>query len=366
MARPHGPLRPAARRADDLHLARLVRELQREGQRPAADARPEQPVPRTRARELPRPVPGGHHRPGDAGLPRRHLQRQARTERELRARDDGAVLARRRPRRLHRGRRPRNGPRADRLDGRMDRKQRACRTSASTPPATTAGNKTVFGQTGNWNWEDAVRLCVDAPAARLVLREQAVELLRPRAARRSDARLAAGALHLAPATASAPVVEAILQHPDFLERPRARHAAGRLQRRPAARDRPPDRHHRLGVAVLGRRAAAVLPAQRLRLGLHPLAGHLHRQGALGNRQLRDRRRPTRTRGRAKANRTTAKPRTAAEALASALAYWGSPRSRGESRAVHRRLRPDLPRRAWPPPNGSRAPTGRCARTRCGC
>ncbi len=30
-------------------------------------------------------------------------------QRELRARDDGAVLARRRPRRLHRGRRARNG-----------------------------------------------------------------------------------------------------------------------------------------------------------------------------------------------------------------------------------------------------------------
>ena len=40
------------------------------------------------------------------------------------ARDDGAVLARRRPRRLHPGRRARHGARADRLAGGMDRKQR--------------------------------------------------------------------------------------------------------------------------------------------------------------------------------------------------------------------------------------------------
>ena len=44
---------------------------------------------------------------------------QVRPERELRARDDGAVLARRRSWRLHRGRRARNGPRADRLAQRL-------------------------------------------------------------------------------------------------------------------------------------------------------------------------------------------------------------------------------------------------------
>ena len=43
-------------------------------------------------------------------------------------------------------------------------------------------NKTVFGQTGNWGWEDACRLCVENPAPPLLLRRQAVELLRPAAA----------------------------------------------------------------------------------------------------------------------------------------------------------------------------------------
>ncbi len=74
--------------------------------------------------------------PGDARVPRRDLQRQERTERELRARDDGAVLARRRPRRLHRGRRARNGPRADRLAAEWSRRK-GCTNSTSTPPATT-------------------------------------------------------------------------------------------------------------------------------------------------------------------------------------------------------------------------------------
>ena len=75
VAGPHGPLRPAARRADDVHLARLVRQLQREGEQPAADARPERPVSRDGARQLPRPVRGGHRQPRDARVPRRDLQR---------------------------------------------------------------------------------------------------------------------------------------------------------------------------------------------------------------------------------------------------------------------------------------------------
>ncbi len=43
----------------------------------------------------------GHERPGDAALAVRHRQREGRAERELRARDDGALHARREPR-LHR------------------------------------------------------------------------------------------------------------------------------------------------------------------------------------------------------------------------------------------------------------------------
>ena len=53
-----------------------------------------------------------HARPGDAAVPVARRLRQGRAERELRARADGAVHARQR---LHRDRRPRGRPRADRL-----------------------------------------------------------------------------------------------------------------------------------------------------------------------------------------------------------------------------------------------------------
>ena len=152
-----------------------------------------EPVPRTGAGQLPRTVPGGDHQPGDADLPGRHLQQPLGTERELRARDDGAVLTRRRPRRLHRGRRQGDGPLADRVDGRMDRKQRAAELPLRrrTPRQ---GVKTVFGQSGNFNYADAVSLCVSPSVAPVVLRQQAVELLRAGAAAGSHARVAAGDL----------------------------------------------------------------------------------------------------------------------------------------------------------------------------
>ena len=49
------------------------------------------------------------------------------------------------------------------------------------------GVKTIFGQTGNWGWEDAVPSLRRKPLPPLLLRRKAVELLRPRAALGSDA-----------------------------------------------------------------------------------------------------------------------------------------------------------------------------------
>ena len=157
---------------------------------------PERPVPRTRAGELPRPVPGGHDEPGDARLPRRHLQRQVGPERELRPRDDGAVLARRRPRRLHRGRRPRNGPHADRLDAPNGPKAAALQTSTSTPSRHDDGPRPCSARpaTGTGRRRRAVR---HPPAAPVLLRQPALELLRPGPAAR-EATLASlqGALRV--------------------------------------------------------------------------------------------------------------------------------------------------------------------------
>ena len=108
-------------------------------------------------RLLPRPLQGGHRRPGDAAVAERQRKQQVRAERELRPGDDGAVLPRRRPRRLHRGRHPRTGAGADRVAQRVvgiarrpqlplrprpARRQKRRRSSAR--PATGAG-KTPAG-----------------------------------------------------------------------------------------------------------------------------------------------------------------------------------------------------------------------------
>ena len=81
-----------------------------------------------------------------------------------------------------------------------------------------AGKKTVFGQTGKWNYEDAVRLCVSHPLHRVVLRDQAMGLLHPQRALGSDARIAARSVY-----------ELGLQHP---RGSRGDPAAPRLLRRP--------------------------------------------------------------------------------------------------------------------------------------
>ena len=299
----------------------------------------------TRARQLPRPVPGRHDRPGDAGVPRRHLQRQVGTERELRARDDGAVLARRRPRRLQRGRRARNGARADRLDGGMDAEQRPAELPLRSPRATTTPTRRCSARPANGAGKTRSRLCVAHPlhASFFVSKLWSYFVPTPPA----EATLASlQGIYVGSGYEIRPVVEAILAAPRLPRRPGAGDAAGRLQRGPAARDRPADRHDRVGVAVRGRGPAAVLPAERVRLGLHALAGHLDRQGALGNRQLRDREDLPQPVARRRAKPKYSETEEPAAALAAALAYWGNPPLSGESQRVHRRLRAVVPARAW--------------------
>ncbi len=116
VARPHGPQRPAAGRADDARLARLVRDRRR--RQGGAQHPPEQDVPAQRAWLLPDVARRRHQGPGDAALALRRRQPQVGAERELRQGDDGAVHARRRQR-LHRDRRARAGAGADRLARRL-------------------------------------------------------------------------------------------------------------------------------------------------------------------------------------------------------------------------------------------------------
>ena len=154
---------PAARRADDARLARLVRDLGQRRRLAEADARPEPALPPLRARQLPLPPPRGHRRSGDADLALGRRQHEGRAERELRARADGALHARR-GQRLHRARRARAGPGAHRLPLRLEAEPRPGRTSATTARRHDGGTKIVFGKRGRFDFRDACNLCLDHPA----------------------------------------------------------------------------------------------------------------------------------------------------------------------------------------------------------
>jgi uncharacterized protein (DUF1800 family) len=76
--------------------------------------------------------------------------------------------------------------------------------------------KTVFGKTGNWNWEDAVRLCVEHPlhASFFVNKLWGYFIPTPP----DEATIASlQGLYTSSGYSIRAVVEAILQHPDFYE-----------------------------------------------------------------------------------------------------------------------------------------------------
>jgi hypothetical protein len=80
------------------------------------------------------------------------------------------------------------------------------------------GPKTVFGQTGNWNYEDAVRLCVEHPlhASFFVTKLWGYFIPSPP----SEATLASlQGLYISSGYNIRAVLEAILLHPDFYEGP---------------------------------------------------------------------------------------------------------------------------------------------------
>jgi uncharacterized protein (DUF1800 family) len=81
-----------------------------------------------------------------------------------------------------------------------------------------AGSKTVFGQRGRWNWEDAVRLCVTHPLHPSFFVSKLWSYFVPTPP--AEATLASlQGLYLGSEYSIRAVVEAILQHPDFLEGP---------------------------------------------------------------------------------------------------------------------------------------------------
>jgi uncharacterized protein (DUF1800 family) len=81
-----------------------------------------------------------------------------------------------------------------------------------------SADKTVFGQTGPWGWEDAVRLCVSHPLHASFFIGKLWSYFVP--APPSQATLASlQGLYTGSGFSIRAVVEAILQHPDFLDGP---------------------------------------------------------------------------------------------------------------------------------------------------
>jgi hypothetical protein len=78
------------------------------------------------------------------------------------------------------------------------------------------GRKTIFGQSGNWNYEDAVRLCVSHPLHASFFATKLWGYFIPSPP--SEATLASlQGLYTSSGYSIRAVVEAILQHPDFYE-----------------------------------------------------------------------------------------------------------------------------------------------------
>jgi uncharacterized protein (DUF1800 family) len=79
-------------------------------------------------------------------------------------------------------------------------------------------NKTVYGHTGNWTWQDGCRLCVENPlhASFFVKKLWSYFIPQPPS---SSTQSALESIYTSNSYAIRPVLEAILMHPDFYEGP---------------------------------------------------------------------------------------------------------------------------------------------------
>ena len=165
--------------------------------------------------------------------------------------------------------RARDRPRAERLARGLERERRAAPTSAGTTAAGTTSPKTVFGQTGNFKWEDACRLVVEHPLHASFFVTQAVVVLHPDAAEQRAGRRARQRSTSTPAARSARCSRRSCASPE-LYAGRAHGQAARSSSRPGCcaitgRTITDDNWTWMGDDV---GPAALLPARRLRLGRH--------------------------------------------------------------------------------------------------
>ena len=201
-------------------------------------------------------------------------------ERELCARADGAVHARRRPR-LHGAGRARAGARADRLRQRLEALEAS--TSASTASVTTRARSRSSASgapsTGRTPSDSASRTR-STPRSSSTSSGTTSSRSRRTRARRSLEALYRRTSRSAPSSRrSSP--------PRPLHRAADGEAARRLHGRPPPRDRPRDRHDLVGLARLRYRPAALHAAERGRLGRRALARHGDLPRPLVGGQLRD-------------------------------------------------------------------------------
>jgi len=148
------------------------------------------------------------------------------------------------------------------------------------------GQKTVFGQTGDWSYEDAVRLCVSHPLHASFFVTKLWGYFIPSAP--SEATLASlQGLYASSGHSIQAIVEAILQHPDFYEGPELLtppvvYNAGLLR----SISRPIDT---TAWAWLSANAGQQLfyPPNVSGWDFTRWLDTFYRQGALGNGQLRD-------------------------------------------------------------------------------
>ena len=214
----------------------------------------------------------------------RDRQPEGRAERELRARDDGALHARRRPRCVHRARRARAGARADRLAEQLEPQQRRLQLPLR-PEAARPRDEDRLPQGG------PLRLAGRLPALRLASRLHASFFVN---------KLWSYFVPVPPIRATlaglealyrqgyevAPVVGAILKHPALIDGPRMVKPPIVHQAGTAAPDRRRDHDDRLGVDRRSRRPAALLPAERRRAGTTRAGSTPRRTADAGSRVQR--------------------------------------------------------------------------------
>jgi Protein of unknown function (DUF1800) len=79
-------------------------------------------------------------------------------------------------------------------------------------------NKTVYGRTGNWTWQDGCRLCIENPLHASFFVKKLWSYFIPQAPS-ADTLSALESIYTSNSYAIRPVLEAILMHPDFYEGP---------------------------------------------------------------------------------------------------------------------------------------------------